>query len=35
MTIFSSVAHGFFNVLAARMVNDLNDTQTKNPKVHF
>ena len=33
--LFSSIAHGFFNVLTAQMVNDLNDTQNKNPKVHF
>ena len=32
ITIFSSIAHGFFNVLTARMVNDLNETQNKNPK---
>ena len=32
ITIFSSIAHGFFNVLTARMVNDLNETQNKKPK---
>ena len=32
ITIFSSIAHGFFNVLTARMVNDLNDTQNKKPE---
>ena len=35
ITLFISIAHGFFNVLTAQMVNDLNDTQNKNPKVHF
>ena len=30
--LFSSIAHGFFNVLTARMVNDLNETQNKKPK---
>ena len=34
-TLFSSIAHGFVNVLTAQMVNDLNDTQNRNPKVHF
>ena len=32
ITIFSSIAHGFFNVLTARMVNDPNVTQNKKPK---
>ena len=32
ITVFSSIAHGFFNVLTARMVNDLNETQNKKPK---
>ena len=32
ITLFSSIAHGFFNVLTARMVNDLNETQNKKPK---
>ena len=32
ITFFSSIAHGFFNVLTARMVNDLNETQNKKPK---
>ena len=32
ITLFSSIATGFFNVLTARMVNDLNETQNKNPK---
>ena len=32
ITLFSSIAHGFFNVLTAQMVNDLNDTQNKKPK---
>ena len=35
ITLFSSIAHGFFNVLTARMANDLNETQNENPKVHF
>ena len=32
ITLFSSITHGFFNVLTAQMVNDLNDTQKKKPK---
>ena len=32
ITIFSSIAHGFFNVLTARMVNDFNETRNKKPK---
>ena len=32
ITLFSSIAHGFFNILTAQMVNDLNDTQNKKPK---
>ena len=32
ITLFSSIAHGFFIVLTAQMVNDLNDTQNKKPK---
>ena len=35
ITLLSSIAHGFFNVLAARMVSDLHETQNKKPKVHF
>ena len=31
-TLFSSIAHGFLNVLTARMVNDLNETHNKKPK---
>ena len=31
ITIFSSIAHGFFNILTAEMVNDLNDTHHHNP----
>ena len=31
-TFFSSIAHGFFNVLTARMVNDLHETHNKKPK---
>ena len=30
--LFSSIAHGFFNVLTARMVSDLHETQNKKPK---
>ena len=26
-TLFSSIAHGFFNILTAQMVNDFHDTQ--------
>ena len=32
ITLFSSIAHGFFNILTAQMVNDLNDTQNKKTK---
>ena len=32
ITLFSSIANGFFNVLTARMVNDLNETHNKKPK---
>ena len=32
ITFFSSIAHGLFNVLTARMVNGLNETQNKKPK---
>ena len=35
ITLFSSIAHGFFNILTAQMVNDLHDTQNKTPKVPF
>ena len=35
ITLFSSIAHGFFTVLTAQMVNDLNDTQNKKPKSTF
>ena len=31
-TLFSSIAHGSFNVLTAQMVNDLSETQNKKPK---
>ena len=34
-TLFSSIAHGFFNILTAQMVNDLHDTQNKKPKKSF
>ena len=32
VTLFSSIAHGFFNILTAQKVNDLHDTQNKKPK---
>ena len=32
ITLFSSIAHGSFNVLTAEMVNGLHDTQNKKPK---
>ena len=32
-TIQLYLAHGFFNVLTAEMVNDLNDTHRKKPKL--
>ena len=32
ITLFSSIAHGFFNIHTAEMVNDLNDTQNRKPK---
>ena len=32
-TIFSSMAHGFFNILTVEMVNDLNDIHHKKPKL--
>ena len=35
ITLFSSIAHGFFNILTAQMVNDLHDTQNKKPKSPF
>ena len=35
ITLFSSIAHGFFNILTAQMVNDLHDTQNKKPKKSF
>ena len=31
-TLFSSIAHGFFNILTAQMVNDLDDNQNEKPK---
>ena len=31
ITLFSSIAHGFFNI-TAQMVNDLSDNQNKKPK---
>ena len=33
ITLFSSIAHGFFNILTADMVNDLNHSHRKNPKL--
>ena len=30
--MFSSVAHGLFNILTAEMVNDLNDPRKRKPK---
>ena len=35
ITLFSSIAHGFFNILTAQMVNDIQDTQNKKPKNPF
>ena len=32
ITLFSSIAHGFFNILTAQMANNLNDNQSKKPK---
>ena len=31
ITIFSSIAHDFFNILTAQMVNDLKDTHPQKP----
>ena len=31
--MFSSIAHSFFNILTAEMVNDLNDTHQRKPKI--
>ena len=31
--LFSSTAHGFFNILTAEMVNDLNHTHREKPKL--
>ena len=33
ITLFSSIAHGFFNILTEEMVNDPNDTQNRKPKI--
>ena len=33
ITLFSSIAHGFFNILTAHLMNDLNRTHRKNPKL--
>ena len=35
ITLLSSIAHGFFNILTAEMVNDLNETQNRKPKNTF
>ena len=35
ITLFSSKAHGFFNVLTERMVNDLNESKQKTQKYTF
>ena len=35
ITLLRSIAHGFFNVFTAQMVNDLHDTQNKKPKSTF
>ena len=35
ITLLSSIAHGFFNVFTAQMVNDLHYTQNKKPKSTF
>ena len=35
ITLFISIAHGFLNILAAQMINDLHDTQVKKPKKPF
>ena len=32
ITLFSSIAHGFLNILTSEMVNYLNDTQNKKPE---
>ena len=32
IALFSSIAHGFFNILTAQMANDLHNTQNKKPK---
>ena len=34
ITLLSFIAHGFFKILTAQMVNDLNDNQNKKPKIH-
>ena len=33
VTLFSSIAHGFFNIIAADMVNDLSHKNWKHPKL--
>ena len=35
ITLFSSIAHGFFNIFTAHMVNDLHDIQNKKLKNPF
>ena len=33
ISLFTSIAHSFFNILTAEMVNDLNDTHQRKPKI--
>ena len=35
ITLFSPIAHDFFNILTAQMANDLHDTHNKKPKNPF
>ena len=35
ITLFSSIAHGFFNILTPEMVNDQNHTHRKKPRLAF
>ena len=35
ITIFNSIAHGFFNILTAQMINDLTDTHHHKPTLAF
>ena len=34
ITLLSSIAHGFLNILTAEMVNDLNETQNETHAIH-